>query len=516
MRVDYTTQALLHLGEGAYRFLGVKCCRSCFGTIHNITKYCLDAAHARVKSVLSGNCEDDDEAECLVGRKRTASLVAQDFIEGWLRAQCMVNARKGNLHLPFYPVVRLVYDEFVLVYGVESCSLTTFTGVWKDCKKALRVTVPRLKSDLKTCSRCWWLSQERRAALRIRDVDLRAARVKEIEGEMREHQGIQYALRAMQFGRIMTAPFQRLEVAFLSQDATFPVNYPSIPQDSELKRAMAKIPQPFMAIMDHGGAGERAGDLCFYLYGVGKDDANVNASYLHWSVNKHVARSCRELHLDMDSGSDGKNWVVIGLLAYYVATGRFDRVHVHFLLTGHSGNKVDGLTSHMRVGLRRDNQWSPATVDLARYYKKQPMPCVEMFFDVPDGNSLVMPTARGGVPVQPLMLDFRSFLNDHVEQIGGYCAHNVEKPEYSIHEWILQKEACAPNEEPSHVTLRVKRLPSDEQWSGPARVLSLSKIPPGQPARLLAGKPGNSLFGNAAPLAGVCNDVLQQAGAHRA
>jgi hypothetical protein len=183
-RVEYATQALLHLGNAGYRFLGRKCCRRCFSTVHDVTNHCLDAAHKRLGDVLKGECDgvdDDNKKKASIGRPRTAGRVAQELVEGWVRAQCMVNACKGNLHLPFIPVVRLVYDEFQLVHGEEVCSETTFGAAWSEAMVANRVSMPRIKSDLKTCSLCWSLAQERRAALRVADSDACVERVKALE-----------------------------------------------------------------------------------------------------------------------------------------------------------------------------------------------------------------------------------------------------------------------------------------------------------------------------------------------
>jgi hypothetical protein len=67
-----------------------------------------------------------------------------------------------------------------------------------------------------------------------------------------------------------------------------------------------------------------------------------------------------------------------------------------------------------------------------------------------------------------------------VEVISGYCAHNVERPEYSIHEWFLD-------------------------------LMRVADRPHGQPARLLSGQPGNMLFGKAPPLREVCEFVRSDA-----
>jgi hypothetical protein len=367
---DAALCSVMDNGLRKFCFLGVRCCVDCFSTIHNVTEYTMRQARERLHALMHPEEHLPRAGPAnRRGRPPDASQAATTFIHAWLTRECMINARNGGLHLSFVLIRSLLYGEFVetraaIAAASVACSESTFRGVLKQVLKTRNISMPRTASDLKSCGCCYRLSHERRSALCRGDHDAVAL----IETAMHEHQAVQYLLRDEQLARFRVAPLLRDSHLYLSIDATFPLQFPSMPVDTDEKRATPKAVQPFMALQDHGDAPTSGGELLFYLVGNGKDDANVCASYIDWWMQRRMAerqnRTLAEFHLDIDSGPGCKNTVIVGLLALYVARGVCQSVHVHFLLAGHSGNKLDGMTSHLRVGMRQRTHWSPATCRL--------------------------------------------------------------------------------------------------------------------------------------------------------
>lgn len=474
---------LVHFEDHKYQIRGIPCCRSCFQHVHGVTKFHVEAA----LELLHHGCKPDrrhhldmaDRAARHLGRPVVITYAMGRFMDSWLARHTMINARDGRRHLGFQPIGRWLYDDFVRESSVGG-SYHQFLLVFD--KKMASVSVPRGKLDLKACSRCFQLMARYRSAAQAGD----GTRMERIRAEMELHQQYQYGERDHLHELRDASAAAPSELLFVVLDATYPVNMPSITQDSDFKRSTPKLALAPMALINHARRNKPGGgkEVFFYVAGNGKDGANENISYLHHHL-LHLGdgERARKFVLQLDSGSGGKNKFMIAYLAYAVTVLRwFDEVNVFFLIAGHTGEDVDGMTAKFRLPLRKGTPCVSGADLASRWGRFFPnpdtQPQVSFFFDAKRCDGSLWSPMPNGQAVLSIMQDWKAFFVPHLNYLSGYTDKNATMTEASIHCWRINAAG-----------LSVKRLAvlSGEHWSAPVEIFH--SPPVGNPKPLHFGDP---------------------------
>jgi hypothetical protein len=310
---------------------------------------------------------------------------------------------------------------------------------------------------MKACTRCFELTALRRQAAQRNDLD----EMKQLEAEMKEHQDIQYAERDLFHQRRDYLLKNDTDTTSLALDATFDVNFPNIPQDSNLKRKIPKLNVHAFTIIHHSSVAENGGYMCFYIGG-NKETSNFDISYLDWCLRRLKSKGLlrKRLELQLDSGATLKNRVMIGYLSYIVHLGWVEEVEVCFLIAGHTGEAIDGLTAKFRQPLRFSVPCYSGADFLRRWKDFFPneKPPAPFFFA--DFGGIDHWTAMPGLaqPVEHLVRDWASFLRPYTENVSGFSGHNAGMSHLSIHVWKLRKNN---KNEVEMVVRRLRSLSSD-------------------------------------------------------
>jgi Chromo (CHRromatin Organisation MOdifier) domain len=104
------------------------------------------------------------------------------------------------------------------------------------------------------------------------------------------------------------------------------------------------------------------------------------------------------------------------------------------------GDRNDAMTSHFRVGARREMIWSLATV-LERMPQWYPgyHPKIHLFGDYAPVEGEELPTFLSQ-HFQPLLCDWKAFLDPFMHNISGYVQNDAGASEKSLHVWSIDAD----------------------------------------------------------------------------
>ena len=466
---------------------------------HNISHSTVDAGHVLLRTLTAG--EPLSRVGLKTGRFGVRSEAIELWLVGhWLKIYSMTNARDGRPHLCFIPVATWIWRECEADIGEVGYS--TFLRVFIRIMRG--VSYPRSNDDLKHCGVCFKLHCDRVSAAKSGD----CAGIEKAEAGMRHHIAIEYGERTIYWDERGAARRGEARFTLISMDGTRPLKFPSFVQRTGESMKMHHVHLELMSIIVHNEL-DCGGHIGMYL-GHGSEDANVNVSYLNWILERlSKAKSLeRVLHLQLDGGSAAKCRTMIGYLARLVESKRLDEIIVRFSIAEHGGDMNDGMTSHLRVGVRKQACVSPLSMEQMwkRLYRKEPRPDFHYFCDFLglEGEN----ACNNGVLecFKPLLYDWRAFLGPNIHSISGYCQKNVEKTEDSIHVWKFLRNSHGKAE------LRIKRLAQEpiKMWSGPQEVLR--SCPAGDPARIFFHEPNPYTKRLKYGMLEICDSVLRMLG----
>ncbi len=497
-------QDLLAFGLTGYAFMGIPICRECYMRLHHISHNCIDDARAQLHSLRDGNTVERSQS---ITHGRVAIVeerVRQFLLEEWLPVNTMVNARTpGSRVCCYVPTGRWVWYECESHIG--AVSYRTFMRVFDDVMA--KVDTPHTNSDLKHCQRCFKLACTRLYSARAGDW----ARAADLDEEMRRHLAIQYAEHQVYWKEIERVHANDAGFTLVSQDATKPVFVPRPTQRTEFNPKKDGLSFQINSLIVHHEFRENCGRLALYL-GRGKDGVNDNLSLLDVTLDelRQNGELKPVLHLQLDGGCGLRNKYLIAYLAYRVKLGWFREVLVRFSLADHGGDRNDALTSHFRVGARKEMLWSLPML-LARMAQWYPTvaPRVTVYGDFEAeiaGQALPLLL---NCTFQPLLRDWKAFLEPHMHNLSGYVQNNLGASEKSLH--VLHIDECG--------RLKARRLASTDVvgdaggWSNTVDVLRSVPAPNSQPLRVFFHDRANNLVGQTiTPYGTIVEAVLKKFG----
>jgi hypothetical protein len=454
--------------EREYVFLGVNVGLDFYMRVHNISHGPVDAAHQLLRRLKGGEALDRGNQN--KGRVAVASDSIELWLrETWLKINGMVNARDGKIHVCFIPVGVWVWEECVADIGIVS--YRSFMRVFDRVMKP--VSVPRSNDDLKHCGVCFRLSHARLLAARKGDIETMDA----MEAEMHEHITTQYREKQIYWAERDAAQRGEANYTLISMDGTRPLKFPSFVQRTDESMKTYHIHMELMTIIVHNER-DCGGHIGMYP-GHGSEDANVNVSYLDWILSrlKDQKKLEKEMHLQLDGGSAAKCLTMVDYLAFVVESCFLDVILVRFSIASHGGDMNDGMSSHLRNGVRKEMIISPVSMEekWKKFYTMHPRPDFHYFLDFLSKNGGAVDEFAA---FSPLLRDWRALLAPFADRVGGYCQKDVEKTEDSIHLWRFSRNADGKAE------LRIKRLAQEpsNMWSEPVTVLK--ECPIGEPQRI--------------------------------
>lgn len=474
---------LLTFGVKSYAFFGISVCRSCYTAIHDISHNPINDARklfAELRQGITG-----EGASTTHGRVAAVANQVHDWLRNtWLPVNTMVNARSPGARVCCYiPVARWVWSECELVVG--AVAYRTFICVFDEVMTT--VDTPRTNGDLKHCQRCLLLSCCRLKAARNGQWD--EARV--FEGGLRQHLAIQYAEHEIYWAEIAQVHSGNAVFTLVSMDATKPVYTPTTVLRTEFNPRRGGLSWLINSVIVHDEHLDNCGRLALYL-GRGKDGVNDNISLLDKILAEmHLKGTLkRSLHLQLDGSSSLRNKYMIAYLVYRVKCGWFNDALVRFSIADHGGDRNDAMTSHFRVGARREMIWSLATVleRMPRWYPGR-APKIHLFGDYAPIEGEELPTFLAQ-HFQPLLCDWKAFLDPFMHNISGYVQNDTGASEKSLHVWSIDANG----------QFKARRLASQVVgdaggWSDSIDVLHSTPEPGAVPERLFFHDSRNNLIG---------------------
>jgi hypothetical protein len=488
---------LVQLGQYRFHFCGVTVSQGFYLCTHNITHHILEAGATLYHKLMHGKAIERPTPG--PGRKAEEfSAVLEWLTDKWLPEVSMTNARNEEKHICFNPIAVWVWRECTAAIG-HSVSYSTFLRAYHVAMHD--VSVPRTGSDLKSCGRCFLLMLQHMHAMQSGDHDV----ADECKTAMSHHISTQYAGKLVYWHcREQVWTGGALHVLLLSMDGTRPINIPALVRRTDLSDGLPLVRFQVMSIIVHNEHNDNSGRIGFYI-GAGHETANVDVSYLDAILAMPALQVHRDqLRLILDGGSAAKSWPMVCYLAWLVESGRFREVLVQFSHAGHGGDMNDGMTSHLRNGVRKNLVCSPQSMldHWSKMFPSTPRPTPMFFSDLRLKDGQGEPEGQLG-----LMYDWKTLFEPCWANLSGYCQQNVENPDNSIHMWRFSRG------DGGFAMLQVKRLAQDPDsvYSNSVRVLL--QQPSGKPSRLWFHNPNNTYVGTLfeRPIV-VCDTVLSTLG----
>ena len=448
-------QDLLLLGQQNYRFCGVSVQRDFYLTAHGISHSTLDAAAHEYAQLSNGKRASRPVAHIGHDPDRHDAAVAWLRVD-WLRRVAMVNARDDSVHVCFNPVAVWIWKQCQDEIG--PLGFSTFLRAFN--KVMQNISTPRTHSDLKNCSRCHFLTVERMRAATKSNWD----QVERLEDEMQDHLTVQYEEKSV-YWRLREQIWrgELSDILLVSMDGTRPLSFPSFQHRTSLSDSLPLLRFQLMSIIVHNERSSNSGRIGFYM-GQGHEDSNVGVSYLDQLLKLDGLQHQKQLRLQLDGGSAAKSWPTVAYLGHLLELDRFDEIIVHFSIAEHGGDMNDGLTSHLRTGVRSFDCFSPQMMlnCWSLFYPTNLRPIPMFFGDLQLKDGAGEPAGQKG-----LMYDWKTLLDPVRFRVTGFAQQNVEKTEDSIHVWRFRRNNNG------RAVLQVKRLitEADGLYSEPVQVL---------------------------------------------
>lgn len=478
---------LLCSGPRRFQFLGTSTCAECYCVIHEVTKYRLRQARKLLQTPINQSYSDS-----LFGHyplpQRDALLRnhATEFISKWCHMRRITTSRDGSTnYLPFKPMISLVYYDYVQEEGRDGRSPASYEIFRQAFHEEIKNwAFPRYKNEVKACETCWDLYRLiLRAQRQGEEENLRKYR-----SQLAEHQTLAYSERQEYYADRIASKEDNLTLCLIA-DFTFPFNLFYHHQRTRQTSPLPQIAVGFGALIDHS-ARENGGGAYYYwnIAASGKDDANTVCSliyhYLSHKQKNGADFTGKTLKLQLDNGGSNKCLVTLGFCAWVRVHFGFHRVFVSFLIRGHTGEDVDGITASMRIKLRSNfDYFSLSSVKDNIFPRAFPFsesaPTIFQFLDLEHGEQ--WQETDFNKQFDHFLYDFDTFLKGTMNDISGFTGKGADRTEHTIHAWKFDEEG-------RFSATFLRSLP-DPQWSDPIPVFSRLPRAGSLPKRLFHGSP---------------------------
>lgn len=409
-----------------FMFDGEVVCKNCYMMLHNVTHHDITEARSLLKDDTKFFAEDEFCLSQSTNRPAKKLDFAQNYIREWFLKHCGYASRDNvKNNLPFPPIIAVVYEEFLKDCPSEmKCSLEWFRQAFQ--KERMNWKTPRHSREIKACSHCYRYCAKLLQLRQRGDIEM----YEKTKKEMREHQEIAYKERLAYYEDRESA--KREEIVGLIVDFTNPLYFPFLPYRTALKDGLEKLPVGFGSIIDHCPKTDGGGSHFYFLHAMANHD-NANSvcclifHHLERRKRKNFLLQEKELRIQLDSSSTNKSKLVLKFLSWCIARYKLSSVLMSFLVVGHTGEDVDGVTSAVRNHIRNcGNVFSPDTFFHEKHGSYEEYHCMD--FLTTDGEKQI-----GSRAYSHFLMDFEGMFEKCQLGVGGFTGKTASRTEHSVH-----------------------------------------------------------------------------------